>query len=377
MIKYDVFLSHNRKQKPWVREFAAILRNAGLKVFFDEDTIRPGDDIVRAIEQAIEESRHVVLVISPNSVGPSGSKWVAMESAMTVYSDPDANRNALVPVILEPTELSTIPLSIRRLNCINLTNPSTRDKDFLRLIHHLGVPAHVEPHLPSWPSAQLTTRSSLVASLSVVDVVEVQRWGWDGRKLLDELIRLDYETMEGLTPAHEGHTEQWAPVFMDHPDTWRLLVDAPQSIVGYWHFVPLFDEEYALAKQGKLMDSHITTDKVRLFELPGWYNIYFVSICLDFRFRRTIAFQLLFDSLFKLFADLASENVFIREVCTNAYTLSGVSLARSLNLAFYTNHIDHGQIYVSRFDSLLKNDYFNRHKQLREMYDKQLRITGG
>jgi hypothetical protein len=51
MCEYDVFVSHNRKNKPWVRMFVALLRNEGLSVFFDEDSIPFGRDIVHAIEE--------------------------------------------------------------------------------------------------------------------------------------------------------------------------------------------------------------------------------------------------------------------------------------------------------------------------------------
>ena len=41
---YDVFLSHNSKDKPRVRKLAEELRAAGLRVWFDEWVIKPGDD---------------------------------------------------------------------------------------------------------------------------------------------------------------------------------------------------------------------------------------------------------------------------------------------------------------------------------------------
>lgn len=40
------------------------LKERGLKVWFDRDDIRPGDRIVRALEQGIEQSRCAVLVVS-------------------------------------------------------------------------------------------------------------------------------------------------------------------------------------------------------------------------------------------------------------------------------------------------------------------------
>lgn len=46
---YDVFLSHNRKDKPRVIALAERLKEAGLRVWLDDWVIKPGDDIYLAI----------------------------------------------------------------------------------------------------------------------------------------------------------------------------------------------------------------------------------------------------------------------------------------------------------------------------------------
>lgn len=65
--KFDVFLSHNSKDKPRVRALAERLRAAGVRVWFDEWVIQPGDDIYLAIEHGLEASRMLVLCMSPNA----------------------------------------------------------------------------------------------------------------------------------------------------------------------------------------------------------------------------------------------------------------------------------------------------------------------
>ena len=46
--QYDVFLKPNSADKPRVRRLAERLRAAGLRVWFDEWVIQPGDYIARA-----------------------------------------------------------------------------------------------------------------------------------------------------------------------------------------------------------------------------------------------------------------------------------------------------------------------------------------
>lgn len=42
---YDVFLSHSSKDKPVVRALAERLRKDGLRVWFDEWVLKPGDNL--------------------------------------------------------------------------------------------------------------------------------------------------------------------------------------------------------------------------------------------------------------------------------------------------------------------------------------------
>jgi hypothetical protein len=115
---HDIFVSHNYRDKPWVRQFVKLLREEGLKVFFDEDDIDYGADIVASIDNALEQSKHVILVISPRSLS---SRWIALESSMSIYSDPDARNKKLIPLLLELVPRESIQLSIRRLNTVDLT----------------------------------------------------------------------------------------------------------------------------------------------------------------------------------------------------------------------------------------------------------------
>ncbi len=74
--EYDVFLSHNQADKPRVRRLAEWLRAAGLRVWFDERVIQPGDDIYLAIERGLEAARTLVLCLS---LAARRSDWVGLE----------------------------------------------------------------------------------------------------------------------------------------------------------------------------------------------------------------------------------------------------------------------------------------------------------
>ena len=117
--QWDVFLSHSSAQKPLVRAIVQQWRELGLSVFFDEDTIQPGEDVVTALDRARDNSRHTVLLITPESIA---SPWVDQELNAAVYLDPGARERRLIPVLLEPVADSEIPISVRKLNRVDLTD---------------------------------------------------------------------------------------------------------------------------------------------------------------------------------------------------------------------------------------------------------------
>ena len=95
--QYDVFLSQSSKDKrsmpptlmhdtggnPVVRDVAERLKKDGVRVWFDEWEIRPGDSIespqskTAKIEEGLERSRVLVLCMSANAFG---SDWAQLES---------------------------------------------------------------------------------------------------------------------------------------------------------------------------------------------------------------------------------------------------------------------------------------------------------
>jgi hypothetical protein len=110
---YDVFLSHNSKDKPRVRALAEELRAAGLRVWFDEWVLKPGDDIYLAIERGLEAARAQVLCLSPAALG---SEWVALERSTVLFRDPTNAGRRFIPLLLADCEL---PDALRRYKYVD------------------------------------------------------------------------------------------------------------------------------------------------------------------------------------------------------------------------------------------------------------------
>jgi hypothetical protein len=116
--KYDVFLSHNSKDKPQVRRLAERLRAAGLRVWFDDWIIKPGDDIYLTIERGLETSRTLLLCLSAHALS---SGWVTSERSVALFRDPTNERRRFIPVLLSECQL---PDTLRRYKYLSFQDES-------------------------------------------------------------------------------------------------------------------------------------------------------------------------------------------------------------------------------------------------------------
>ena len=93
---YDVFLSYANADAPAVRELAERLKADGLRVWFDEWEIQPGDSIPLKIEQGLESSRTLVLIMSQAAFD---SDWVTLERHTALFRDPTNQQRRFVPLL--------------------------------------------------------------------------------------------------------------------------------------------------------------------------------------------------------------------------------------------------------------------------------------
>jgi hypothetical protein len=84
-VQYEVFLSYSQADAEWATVLHRRLRRfrvAGrpLRVFFAPTAISPGESIPRAISDALEQSQHLVMVVSPAWLT---SEWCRLESEVS------------------------------------------------------------------------------------------------------------------------------------------------------------------------------------------------------------------------------------------------------------------------------------------------------
>lgn len=67
---FDIFLSHNSRDKDVVRLLAEHLRRRDLEVWLDEEQLVPGQPWQEAIEATIQDVRAAAVLIGPDGMGP-------------------------------------------------------------------------------------------------------------------------------------------------------------------------------------------------------------------------------------------------------------------------------------------------------------------
>lgn len=141
-----IFLSHNCKDKPVVRQIAQTLESVygQENVFYDEWSIQPGDSIIENMNQGLEKCRYFFFFVSENSLASNMVKleWQAalMKINRGIKFIPIRLDKSTMPAILAQTlyiDLFTYGLetSVRQIiDVINGQNTFRPRNDFSNLI---------------------------------------------------------------------------------------------------------------------------------------------------------------------------------------------------------------------------------------------------
>jgi|ERR1044071_4318510 hypothetical protein len=123
---FDVFIGHNSKDKPRVRNLAERLRDDGVRVWYDEWEVRAGDVIIQKVESGLEVARKFMLAISAHAFD---SDWVSLERTTAMHRDPMNKESRFIPLLLEDCDM---PDTIRRLRYVDWRAES--DDEYEKLV---------------------------------------------------------------------------------------------------------------------------------------------------------------------------------------------------------------------------------------------------
>jgi energy-coupling factor transporter ATP-binding protein EcfA2 len=96
---YDVFVSYSHADKPHAVEIDSVLRNKGLKSFFDRRNLDPGLPWIRALEKTIGSAKAAIVLIGPHGFGNT-QQYERELAIIRQTREPDFR---VIPVILPNT----------------------------------------------------------------------------------------------------------------------------------------------------------------------------------------------------------------------------------------------------------------------------------
>lgn len=97
----SIFLSHNSKDKSFVRILATDLRRNGYYVWVDEAEIKLGDSLIDKIREGIDKVQYVGVILSKNSIE---SEWVRREVDIAMNQEIAGKKVKVLPLMLEDVE---------------------------------------------------------------------------------------------------------------------------------------------------------------------------------------------------------------------------------------------------------------------------------
>src|SRR5436190_14986587 len=114
---YDVFISHSPADREWVQRFLSPrLEQTGLNVLIGSRDFIIGVPEITNIERAVEQSRYVLLILTPAWVG---NEWTEFEGILAQTRGLAERRWCVLPLLLEAC---TVPSRIAALNYADFTD---------------------------------------------------------------------------------------------------------------------------------------------------------------------------------------------------------------------------------------------------------------
>ncbi|HYP25419.1 MAG TPA: tetratricopeptide repeat protein [Blastocatellia bacterium] len=190
--EFDIFLSYNRADEEWTRKLATRLerethKGGKLRVFFAPWDIRPGQPFLKIMEEALEKSRKVGIVMSPESLK---SDWVELERLGATYISTKEVGDRVIPIYLKDCEPPTFLAQLSRIDF--------RDASAYEAGYRLLLTVIRDDPLPRGESEKEDLSVVLRAPIPEPSVEFVSRQDEHGKDMLGKILEAVRRRQSGL-----------------------------------------------------------------------------------------------------------------------------------------------------------------------------------
>lgn len=114
--EYDIFISHSHNDDELAHQITESLSRKGFKVFDPDTEIRLGDSISDILEEALENSKHFILLISPDYIA---SERTNFEMGVALGRKPVKLGGRIFPILTKEVDFRSMPSWLSNISAIN------------------------------------------------------------------------------------------------------------------------------------------------------------------------------------------------------------------------------------------------------------------
>lgn len=134
----NVFISHSHKDKEIVRRLANDLRKYDLDIWLDEDFISPGDLWTDKINDSLDKSDVILVIMSHNT---AESRYQTSEIAFAIASQRKNPAKRVIPVLID--KRAEVPFFLKDILYCDLSSKDKYEQNLESLVQTLLKP--IEP----------------------------------------------------------------------------------------------------------------------------------------------------------------------------------------------------------------------------------------
>nr|MBC8521176.1 toll/interleukin-1 receptor domain-containing protein [Methanomicrobia archaeon] len=160
-----VFISHASPDKSEALKLHDALKSVGINAHLDQVELEYGDNIITWINNSVQESDYLLILVSANSVG---RYWVETEWSAALMKEADLRRTFVIPVLLPGVSDSQIPILLRAKLFVDFR--TNTEAPLLQLVNRIKQDEQIARDRGQLPTpAPLTAQQGIFNSFSDSD----------------------------------------------------------------------------------------------------------------------------------------------------------------------------------------------------------------
>ena len=152
--KYDLFISYAEANKDWVKGFLLSAVDTAEVQYVERENFSLGVPELQELERLIKESKYVLLIISGAYFADNCNNFTYI---LAQSYGQEEDRWPVIPLYLEPVELSQVPSRLKMLDALDATDQDKWQGAIERLCKQLKRPRPKAPEKPECPYPGMKT----------------------------------------------------------------------------------------------------------------------------------------------------------------------------------------------------------------------------